>query len=106
MTSPPRMLPEPRTRGIQIPPDGVQSGDLVAGDLARGDLSRLPEFIRWHSAPLLAYLRHRLGSQRAVEDVAQEVFLRLVRSARSGGFNGGCSVKTWLFTIVNKLHHG
>jgi len=80
---------------------GEHPDDVVLRELVAGNLGRLPAFIERHSPPLLAYLRHRLGNDSAVEDVAQETFFRLIRSARSGRFTGACSLKTWLFTIAN-----
>ena len=77
------------------------SDDVVLRELVAGNLNQLPAFIERHSPSLLAYLRHRLGNDPGVEDVAQETFFRLIRSARSGRFTGACSLKTWLFTIAN-----
>lgn len=67
------------------------------GELARGSEEALRELLRRYERPLAGYLR-RQTRDRDAEDLFQEVWLRVVRSARS--FDRGARFKPWLYRIA------
>jgi RNA polymerase sigma factor (sigma-70 family) len=79
---------------------GDDPSSAVLAVLRVGDLSGLDSFVNSQKVPLFRYLHHQLGDQHAAEDLVQDVFLRAIRAARAGTFDGKCSVRTWLFRIA------
>lgn len=82
--------------------DGARDADLVAA--ARdGDRAALGELIGRHEAMVLRVLRLLGVSTADREDVAQDVFLRVLRFVR--GFRRGHSFPGWVYRItVNAAH--
>lgn len=76
------------------------AGARVLGELAANNLTRLDWFVNAHKVPLMRYLHHHAGNEHTAEDLTQEVFLRAIRAARRGAFDGKSSVRTWLFQIA------
>lgn len=75
-----------------------QSDEQLIQDLSRGDEDALRILVDRHTASIYRFSLRYTGDESLAEDVAQEVFLRLYRSA--GSFRSGNSFKTWLFAIV------
>jgi RNA polymerase sigma-70 factor (ECF subfamily) len=82
------------------PADVSGAGAEVLGELAANNLARLDWFVNAHKVPLMRYLHHHAGNEHTAEDLTQEVFLRAIRAARAGRFDGKASVRTWLFQIA------
>ena len=73
----------------------------ILSQIAAGDLGRFDVLVDRYKGRLMSYLSHRVPDRHQAEDLVQEAFLRLFRSARSGGYSGKASVCTWLFTIAD-----
>lgn len=72
----------------------------LAGRVARGDDAALAELLARYERPLSAFL-HRHTGGRDVEDLYQETWIRVVRSA--GRFDPARRFSTWLFQIAVNL---
>ena len=72
----------------------------LAGRVARGDETALAELLARYERPLSAFL-HRHTGGRDVEDLYQETWIRVVRSA--GRFDPARRFSTWLFQIAINL---
>ena len=65
-----------------------------------GSTQAFDRLVERHKAPLLGYIRYRIGDAHAAEDLLQETFLRAFRAALRGSFEGRSTVKTWLFALA------
>lgn len=70
--------------------------------LQDGDRATVDHFVRYFSELLLIKLRGRLRSIQAVEDVRQEVFVRVFRSLRTQGMRDGRKLGAF---VVNTCNH-
>jgi RNA polymerase sigma-70 factor (ECF subfamily) len=61
----------------------------------------LEEIFRAHQREVFAFLLRTVGNHTAAEDLAQDVFVRAFRSSLL--FRGESSIRTWLFTIANRV---
>jgi RNA polymerase sigma-70 factor (ECF subfamily) len=75
----------------------MRSDEELMAELARGSEDALRELLRRYERPLAGYLR-RQTRDRDAEDLFQEVWLRVVRSARS--FDRNARFKPWLYRIA------
>jgi RNA polymerase sigma-70 factor (ECF subfamily) len=73
----------------------------IMSEVASGDLSAFREIVERHQDSLLNYIQRYTGDRTAAEDIAQEVFLRVFRTARE--YQPLSSFKTWLFKIATNL---
>jgi RNA polymerase sigma-70 factor (ECF subfamily) len=73
----------------------------IMSDIAQGDLSAFREIVERYQKPLLNYIYRYIGDRAAAEDIAQEVFLRVFKSAKE--YQPLSSFKTWLFKIATNL---
>jgi RNA polymerase sigma-70 factor (ECF subfamily) len=64
----------------------------------RGDPDGASELFRRYAAPVLRYADRMLGNRAEAEEVAQEVFLKLI--SRVDQYDGRASVASWLFAIA------
>ena len=62
------------------------------------DVDAFGRLYRQVAPGLLAYLQRLSGSREVAEDLLQDTFLAALGSL--GGFRGGSSVRTWLYTIA------
>ncbi len=70
-------------------------------EVARGDTTALTVLIRRHQSRILSFAYRMLGDWDQAEDVAQEVFIRIYRSA--GRYHGKSRFTTWLYRVVVNL---
>ena len=77
--------------------DQVTSWALAAG---RGDADAAAAFVRATQRQVWRFLQH-LAAPGEVEDLAQETYLRALRSLP--GFAGRSSARTWLYTIARRV---
>jgi len=75
----------------------MRSDEELMGEVARGSEDALEELLRRYERPLAGYLRRQSGAQDA-EDLFQEVWLRVVRSATS--FDRSARFRPWLYRIA------
>ena len=72
--------------------------DLLMGYIAAGHSEYVGTLIRRHEGPLIAFLRRTAPCMADADDIFQEVWLRVVRSARS--YDPEQRFTAWLFTIA------
>jgi RNA polymerase sigma-70 factor (ECF subfamily) len=70
---------------------------LIAG----GDEKALRELIEKHQGAVYGTIAKMLGDPVEAQDLAQEVFVRVHRAART--YRATAQFKTWMFTIVRNL---
>lgn len=85
-------------------PGGVEDDTedvRLMGLVARGDTAALETLIERHQALVVGTVARMLGSNSDVEDLAQQVFLRVWRSA--GRYVPRARFTTWLLKITRNL---
>jgi RNA polymerase sigma-70 factor (ECF subfamily) len=73
----------------------------LVGSIVNGDREAVRPLIERYQNPLLALLRRALGNSPEVEDIAQEAWIRVVRSAQR--FDPAQRFSSWLFAIAWNL---
>jgi len=64
----------------------------------RGDARAMDELVDRHGGAVYNFVRRFLGRDGRVDDVVQEVWLKVLRGA--GGFDGRSRFTTWMFSIA------
>lgn len=64
----------------------------------RGEAVAMDQLVDRHGGSVYAFVRRTLGASSHVDDLAQEVWLRVIR--RSDSFDGRARFTTWLFTVT------
>jgi RNA polymerase sigma-70 factor (ECF subfamily) len=77
------------------------SDAFLVGSIVNGDREAIRPLIERYQKPLLGLLRRALGNSPEVEDVAQETWIRVVRSAHR--FDPAQRFSAWLFAIAWNL---
>jgi RNA polymerase sigma-70 factor (ECF subfamily) len=72
--------------------------ELLMGYIAAGHSEYVGTLIRRQGGPLIAFLRRTAPRPADADDIFQEVWLRVVRSARA--YDPGQRFTAWLFTIA------
>jgi RNA polymerase sigma-70 factor, ECF subfamily len=67
----------------------------------KGDLGAFAELVARHEKRLWNFLRRFVRERTAAEDLLQEVFLRMIKSAPD--WQPSAKVTTWLYTIARNL---
>jgi RNA polymerase sigma-70 factor (ECF subfamily) len=67
----------------------------------KGDVNAFSTLVLRHEKPLWNFLRRFVSDAAMAEDLLQEVFLRVVRSA--GEWRASAKFSTWLYTIARNL---
>lgn len=80
--------------------DGVEDARLMRL-VARGDTAAFEELIGRHQALVIGTVARILGSNSDVEDIAQQVFIRVWKSA--GRYVARAKFTTWLLKITRNL---
>jgi len=89
------------------PPPGASPSDDDAEDVSlmrligRGDTAAFEELIQRHQSLVLGTVSRMLGSNSDVEDIAQQVFLRVWKSAER--YVARAKFTTWLLKITRNL---
>ena len=88
-----------------LPPHACDDGQLAVRT-AQGDLAASEELVRRHQAPVRGFLRAVCYDRSAIDDLAQETFLRAIKHA--GRFDPKYPMRAWLLTIARRLsiNHG
>ncbi len=73
----------------------------IMAEVAKGNLSAFREIVESCQNPLLNYIYRYTGDRAAAEDIAQEVFLRVFKTAKE--YRPLSSFKSWLFRIATNL---
>jgi RNA polymerase sigma-70 factor (ECF subfamily) len=96
--------PEPK-----LPPSGdgeerERANDLdveLMGRIRDGDFAAFEQLIEIHQRSVIGTVAKMLGNPSEAEDIAQQVFLRVWKSA--GRYEPQAKFTTWLFTITRNL---
>jgi RNA polymerase sigma-70 factor, ECF subfamily len=85
----------------QMPEGGPdQSGDAPCA-IPVSELNDIDALVRNYRSGILRFALSRVRDRDLAETVTQDCLMRAFRSRND--FRGGCSVRTWLFTIANNL---
>lgn len=85
----------------QHPPlDTLSDEDLMLA-YQRGDAKAFEILLKRYHRPIYNLVYRFAGNSQTAEDVAQEVFIRVIRSAAN--YTQQAKFKTWLFTIARNL---
>jgi RNA polymerase sigma-70 factor (ECF subfamily) len=79
----------------------AQTERLTIARARKGDRAAISELIRAYQRPLEAFLFRMCGKSDLAEDIAQEAFLRVMKSLDR--FDDRFRFSTWLFTIGKPL---
>ena len=77
---------------------GFDADGELAAAIAAGDADAFEELVRKYERPVFRTIYRYVGDRVAAEDVAQEVFLKVWRRAKS--FKGRSSFSTWLYRVA------
>jgi RNA polymerase sigma-70 factor, ECF subfamily len=81
---------------------GGDSEDLELLDLFHaGQAEAFATLLRRYEHPIYNFVLRSIRDRHAAQDVAQEVFVRVLQSSRE--FNRGSKFSTWLYTIARNL---
>jgi RNA polymerase sigma-70 factor (ECF subfamily) len=78
----------------------VQSDETLIGAVARGDQGALRDLYDRHADATLRLIRRSTGDAGLAEDILQETWLAVWRSA--GSFRGDGSVRSWLLGVARR----
>ena len=78
----------------------LQDEELMAC-YAKGDVAAFEELLRRHEKPVFNFIARYLGDRVAAEDLVQEVFVRVIRTADR--YKKKAKFTTWLFTIARNI---
>lgn len=92
---------EPR-RPVSPAGHAAADDDALIRCIAAGDSSAWPQLVQRHLAPLVALAWRILGDRAEAEDVAQEVFVRLLAKVPAWE-PGGAALRTWLSRVAINL---
>lgn len=84
----------------QVPVQACEDG-LLAARIASGDVTAAEELVRRHQAAVRGFLRAVCYDRQAIDDLAQETFLRALKHA--GRFDPAYPMRGWLLTIARRL---
>lgn len=91
--------------GVQLAAVGEGPGGeerLLVAQTSKGDASAFKELVDRHLSGALSVARRMLGDDAEAEDIAQEAFLRMWKSAATLEV-GPAGVKPWLRRVVSNL---
>jgi RNA polymerase sigma-70 factor (ECF subfamily) len=93
------------TASSDMPVHTCDDGQL-ASRVAKGDKAASEELVRRHQGPVRGFLRAVCYDRSAIDDLAQETFLRAIKHA--GRFDPKYPMRGWLLTIARRLsiNHG
>src|SRR3954467_1860607 len=93
-----------------MPPEDVKHAPLSDDDardvqlmalISKGDTAAFEELVERHQSLVIGTVARMLGSNSEVEDIAQQVFVRVWKSA--GRYVARAKFTTWLLKITRNL---
>lgn len=78
----------------------VSDGELMSA-LAKGNQSAFRELFQRHGSSVMGFSRRLLGSLEAAEEISQETWIRVVKSAEDYQDRG--TFRAYVFTIARRL---
>jgi RNA polymerase sigma-70 factor (ECF subfamily) len=79
----------------------VRSDEALMLAYQKGDARAFAELVARHEKPLWNFLRRFTSDAASAEDLLQETFMRVVKSAES--YQPSARFRTWLYTIARNL---
>ncbi|HEY0781803.1 MAG TPA: RNA polymerase sigma factor [Thermoanaerobaculia bacterium] len=86
----------------ETPADPAVSDARLMEAVRRGERDAFTEIVERHKDPVVCYLTRLTGNRDRAEDLGQETFLRLYRSAQDGYVEQGY-LRAYLFRIATNL---
>ena len=85
-----------------LPSSQSEDHTAVLRQIARGSFEQFDLFVDRYKVRLVGFIRSRVTDHHHVEDLAQEVFMRVFRAARDGHYDyKNNALVPWMFTIAN-----
>lgn len=78
-----------------------ETDEVLVSRYREGEVRAFEVLLTRHRGGVYNFLRRHVGDETLAEDLLQEVFLRVVRSA--GTFAGESKFTTWLYTIARNI---
>lgn len=78
--------------------DDATSDQELLARYGRGDARAMDQLVERHAGAVYAFARRMVGDGPAVDDLMQEVWLKVLRGA--AGFDGRSRFTTWLFAVT------
>src|SRR5215213_1464126 len=98
------MIGTHRVRSVAPHHDERELDEVTLARAQRGDRAAQAMLVERYQRPVFALLSRMVGRERAlVEDLAQETFLRVLRSLAGFTVNGPARLSTWIVTIATRL---
>ena len=97
------MIAEPATPTPSNPLRHREIDSELLRNCCLGNPVAIQAFVQHHQRLVFAFLARLLGTDAAVEDLAQEVFVRALRALPRFDIHGPARVSTWLLTIASRL---
>ena len=94
-----RQTDDPAVRAMAEASDAHDKALMVL--ISAGDEDALRELIEKHQGAVYGTIAKMLGDPIEAQDLAQQVFVRIYRAAKS--YRANAQFKTWMFTIVRNL---
>lgn len=98
-------LQQPSTNdSITMSPDFMSSEEADIAwmlQVKNGDIEAFEQLVRHHQSRVVGTVAKMLGDDRDAEDIAQQVFVRIWKSAAN--YNPTAKFTTWLYTITRNL---
>lgn len=94
--------PDGRQGGARVTAASAADEGILVGQTATGDTSAFRKLVDRHLSSAVSIARRMLRDEAEAEDVAQEAFLRLWRSAATLEV-GTAGVRPWLRRVVSNL---
>ncbi len=94
--------PPPPPRDAEAARDEGDVRDVaLMGRVGAGDMDAFEELVERHQRAVIGTVAKMLGNASEAEDIAQQVFVRVWKSA--GRYEAQAKFTTWLFTITRNL---
>jgi RNA polymerase sigma-70 factor (ECF subfamily) len=98
------MMGTRRVRSIEAHSGDSEIDELSLARAQRGDRAAQAVLVERYQRPVFALLSRMVGRDRAaVEDLAQETFLRALRALPRFSLQGPARLSTWILTIATRL---
>lgn len=93
--------PVGRRRAGRKPLEHAVSDEELMEQFGRGDATAFDALLRRHQKPVLNFIFRYVGIRAVAEDLTQDVFLRIIRRAKS--YKREAKFTTWLYTIARNI---
>ena len=92
---------EPQPNSADAGEEANQRSIALMANVAEGDLEAFESLVEMHQHAVVGTVAKMLGNASDAEDIAQQVFIRVWKSAAR--YKPSAKFTTWLFTITRNL---